>query len=470
MPHFHLRHVVVIKEKRQTVSVHTPNHHTLESILLYKRAIGVLTAVGVVFRSELALLLGSHAFYLLIQRRISLDPLQDILPSGLLGLIIGLLVSVPVDSYFWQHFPTWAELSGFMYNIMEGKAVDWGTSPFYFYFVSSLPRLVFNPLAYYLCIPMALSMRPLRKPARDIVLPNLFFVFLYSFQPHKEWRFIVYVIPPLLATAAAGAAWIWNRRAKVLMYRFLSLCLIASTFASFGASFTMLAISRLNYPGAEALNRLHTIANGEKRTINVHMDTLTCMTGVTHFLEHPQPKEISNATIWRYDKTEDADRLLDPAFWLQFDYVLAESPERVIGKWEIVDTVDGYSSLALLGPGQPIEDTETLDQNSLDAPLQRIIKSRSFGKARSEIASALSSLADSARAIIGKLLQNGFKFEAAESLKVLKASADDFRALDSREQQLRVTTWGYNTARRYLTGGWWVKPRMEPKIRILRQQ
>ena len=470
MPHFQLRHVMKVKQKRQTVSVHSPNDHSLASILLYRRAIVALTAVGVIFRSELALLLGSHAFYLLIQRRISLDPLQDILPSGLLGIMIGILVSVPVDSYFWQHFPTWSELSGFMYNVMDGKAADWGISPFHFYFSSSLPRLVFNPLAFYLCIPIALSIGPLRKPARDIVLPNLFFVFLYSFQPHKEWRFIVYVVPPLLAAAAAGAAWIWTRRSKLLVYRFLSLCLIASTLGSFGASFAMLAISRLNYPGAEALNRLHTIADGSKRTIDVHMDTLTCMTGVTHFLENPSPKDILNATVWRYDKTEDTDRLLDPAFWLKFDYALAESPERVIGKWEVVDTIDGYAGLVLLKPGEPVDGTGTRDLDSADAPLQRFLKMRSLYEARNGMDQALSGIKDLGQEIISEVRREGLKSKGANVWKSIKGWADDFRTMDTQQQRLVAGDWTYKKTRRYLTGGWWVKPRMEPRIRILRRE
>ena len=459
-----------VKQKLQTVSVHSPNDHSLASILLYRRAIVVLTAVGVIFRSELALLLGSHAFYLLIQRRISLDPLQDILPSSLLGITIGILVSVPVDSYFWQYFPTWSELSGFLYNVVDGKATDWGISPFHFYFTSSLPRLVFNPLAFYLCIPIALSIGPLRKPARDIVLPNLFFVFLYSFQPHKEWRFIVYVVPPLLAAAAAGAAWIWTRRSKLLVYRFLSLCLIASTLGSFGASFTMLAISRLNYPGAEALNQLHTVADGTKRTINVHMDTLTCMTGVTHFLESPSTKNILNATVWRYDKTEDPDRLLDPAFWLKFDYALAESPERVIGKWEVVDTVKGYAGLVLLKPGQSVDDTGTRDLDSADAPLQRFLRMRSLYEARNEIEQVLSAIKESGQEIVAEVRRRGLKSKGEKVWKAVKGWADHSRTMDIEQQRIVVGHWTYKTTRRYLTGGWWVKPRMEPKIRILRRE
>ena len=466
MPHFLLRHVEVRKGKFQTVSVHSRNSHTIASILLYKRAIVILTAVGVIFRSELALLLGSHAFYLLIQRRISLDPMQDVLPSGVKGLLIGLIISIPIDSYFWQHFPTWAELSGFMYNVVGGKAADWGVSPFYFYFTSALPRLIYNPLALYLCIPVALSMGPLRKPARDIFLPNIFFIFLYSFQSHKEWRFIAYVVPPLLAVAASGASWIWTRRAKSFVYGFLSLCLLASTLASFGASFAMLSISRRNYPGAEALNRLHAMANGEKTMINVHMDAFTCMTGVTHFLENPAPKQISNATLWRYDKTEDTEQLLDPAFWLQFDYVLAESPERVIGKWEVVDTVNGYDGLVLLKPGQPVDDTNATDHNSIDTPLLRMSRLRTFDEAQSGIQSSISSLKDVAQGIINGFRQEGFSIFAKE----LRQGINGFRSLTYHQQQLHAQSWIYETARRYLTGGWWIKPRMEPKIRILRQQ
>jgi alpha-1,6-mannosyltransferase len=40
---------------------------------------------------------------------------------------------------------------------------------------------------------------------RSIVLPALGFVFLMSFIGHKEWRFVVYVVPMLNIAAAHGA-------------------------------------------------------------------------------------------------------------------------------------------------------------------------------------------------------------------------------------------------------------------------
>lgn len=364
---------------------------------------------------------------------------QDIIPSGLLGLLIGVLLTVPIDSYFYLSFPLWPELDSFIFNVVHGQSVNWGTHPYQYYLTDSLRRLLLNPLALPLLIPFALITRPLRSAATSLLLPNLAFILLYSFQPHKEWRFIIYVIPPITATAALSASWIWTRRTKSLAYRLLNLSLIASTLTSFAASFGMLAISRLNYPGAVALNRLHARAHGEKEVLSVHMDTLTCMTGVTRFLELPGPESAgvsvaqANGTLWVYDKTDDltytaeeaelssilsptaeTDRLLHPEFWERFDYVLAERPEKVIGRWEVVDVVDGFAGIGVLrlGEGEGVDDESSFPARSMT-----------------------------------------------------KMGWEDV----GREM---ARTWGRveRFARKYVTRGWWVGVRMEPKIRILKRQ
>lgn len=254
-----------------------------------------------------------------------------------------------------------------MFNIVEKQSSNWGISPWHFYFTSALPRLLFNPFVYQICLPFTLSISILRRQALDILLPNLIFLAIYSFQPHKEWRFIIYVVPPILAVASAGASWIWTRQAKSFVYRVLSLALIASTLASFVASFGMLAVSRLNYPGAEALNRLHVLAGNDTGVIKVHMDTLACMTGVTRFMERAPPVlGDAQGVFWVYDKTEEEEKLLDPLFWERFDYVLAERPERVIGSWQLLNTVEGYAGVAIMRPEegweQVDEDVRTLQQ------------------------------------------------------------------------------------------------------------
>ena len=193
-------------------------------------------------------------------------------------------------------------------------------------------------------------------------MPILSFVGFYSLLPHKEWRFVVYVVPGLTAIAAAGASWIWTRRAKSAIYALLSLALLASVLLSFVASSAFLAISSLNYPGGGAIDFLH---NGLQHPPGVHLqvyfDNLACQTGVTRFLENHdeaqtmmdvlESQDIAHKRIWTYSKAEDPELLLEPAFWHGFDYVIAERPERVIGSWEEVYVVYSFKGIRLYEPG-----------------------------------------------------------------------------------------------------------------------
>lgn len=419
--------------------------------------LSLVTATGVIFRSELALFLIPHTLVLLITRRLSIT---CILKFGVLGALIGLSITIPIDSIFWQRFPLWPELSAFSYNILHSQSSNWGTSPWYFYFTSALPRLLFNPITYTLCIPLAASQPALRRPVAELILPNLAFVALYSLQPHKEWRFIIYTIPPFLTAAALGANWIWTRRSKSPLYRLLSAALALSVIASFAASGIMLAISRLNYPGADSLNRLHALVplhqhrsqpihrgveGGEQRmTVNVHMGTLACMTGITRFQQRQQPPpppsapppplanlETNAADVERnaesdsfffiYDKTDNETKLLDPVFWLRFDWALAEYPERVIGKWDVVETVEAYAGFEVLRPGAGDGDG-------------------------------------------GGGEGGGGGGGAGGGGGRVGGIRDVVRMVKERDWKL------LERYARMVTGGWWVRVRMEPRISILKRQ
>lgn len=321
----------------------------------------LLTIAGVVFRSELAILVGTITLYLIVTQRVSI--VKVIIPAGAGGLIIGLLCTVPIDSFFWQSFPLWPEWIAFYYNTIQGHSADWGVSPWHFYFFNALPRLLLNPLTYLLCIPVAILNAATRRRSLDLLVPLLSFVALYSFLPHKEWRFIIYILPGLTGVASAGASWIWTRRSKSPVYALLSMLLASSLLLSFTASSALLALSSLNYPGATALHRLHTaVPHPPTPHLAVYADNLACQTGVTRFLElHSAPQtivdvlEAQNAVqqrSWTYDKTEDTVVLRDPLFWAAFDYVLAERPEKVIGSWEVVSVVYGFGGVRVLKPGE----------------------------------------------------------------------------------------------------------------------
>ncbi|KAL9102612.1 MAG: hypothetical protein Q9163_002256 [Psora crenata] len=394
----------------------------------HETALVLLTTAGIVFRSEIVILLACRTAYLYLHHHIRLS-LFSIVRSGLLGALIGLGLTVPLDTFLWRSpAPLWPELTAFVYNFVHSKSSSWGVSPWHFYFTSALPRILFNPVLPILIL-FTLSIPILRRPALDISIPNLLFVVIYSFHPHKEWRFIVYVVPPMLAVASAGASWVWTRRFKTFVYRILALALLASTLASFAASGAMLAVSRLNYPGAEALNRLHELAGNETGVVKVHMDTLSCMTGVTRFLERPAPAlEGAERAFWVYDKTEDERKLLDPSFWDGFDYVLAERPDRVVGQWEVLDTIEAFAGIGMVRPDEGLEMVH-----------QRSVNNQEF--------------AEMAKGLL--LQERRWGERDGERLRRYIA------VLWSRMEIAFRTR---------VSQGWWVKIKMEPRVRILKRQ
>lgn len=404
----------------------------------YQSALTLLTIAGVVFRSEIAVLLACHTVYLFLAPGIRLG-MRHIIAAGVLGLAIGLSLTVLIDTFFWQSSePLWPELNGFVFNVIEGKSEEWGTQSWHFYFTSALPRLLLNPLLYQVCIPFAVLTSIIRRPVLDVLIPNLAFVTIYSFLPHKEWRFVVYIVPPLLAVASAGASWIWIRQSKKLTYRILALAIIASTLASYAASGGMLAVSRLNYPGADALNRLHALASNRSGAIRVYLDPRACMSGITHFLEKGPPALNSKATvdeqdtIWFYDRTEDEEILLQPSFWNQVDYAIVEKPERIPGSWLVLEEVKAFAGV------------QAVRLATLDKPdLQQDLKSLS---------------------VVGQVLIGVVRGIWAD--KRLEPHLSTALRLGFEQTQKVVES--FVTKR--LTRGRWVRFKMEPRLRILQRE
>ncbi|KAK6606366.1 Alg9-like mannosyltransferase [Botrytis cinerea] len=366
--------------------------------------VGILLFVfaGVVFRSEIALLLFTQLAYLLVLSRISL---KTIIPAGIQSAILALAVSVPIDSYFWQK-PLWPELAGFYFNAIQGKSSEWAT----------------------------------KHTSKDLIVPSLLFVAIYSLQPHKESRFIIYVVPPLTAAASLSASYIWTRRSKSWLYTFGSLALLGSVALSFVASSAILMISSLNYPGGDALSQLHThilkdlsrsprTQRTQDRNITIHMDVLSCMTGITRFQQYPSlplrfPQN-QNITL-NYDKTEDSPELGEAAFWMKFDYALMEEPGLAIGKWDVLDTVFAANNVTVGEEGEApsAEDVKRIEEGGT----QNVEKNRE-GKGFLDLKTKL-------------MFEEMNKFGTYNLLR---------------------------DAGRLVTGGWWIGPRMEGRIRILKR-
>lgn len=161
--------------------------------------------------------------------------------------------------------------------------------------------------------------------------------------------------------------------------------------------------------------------------VRVHMDTLACITGVTRFMELPPPAMEEDGPFWVYDKTEDKQKLLDPLFWARFEYAIVERPERVIGKWEVLDDVEGFAGIGLLKPGEEEIEAQNYgfgEQEALEL-IRRVIRDRGLTKND---------------ALVSEIY-----------LESLVTRAERF-------------------LRRRITKGWWLKMKMEPRLRILKRQ
>jgi alpha-1,6-mannosyltransferase len=75
------------------------------------------------------------------------------------------------------------------------------TSPPFTYVTSYLPKLLVGSL------PLAIVGFFADKRVRSLLVPACFFISVISFLGHKEWRFIIYVVPIFNIAASRGAKW-----------------------------------------------------------------------------------------------------------------------------------------------------------------------------------------------------------------------------------------------------------------------
>lgn len=314
-----------------------PNTYALILVLLayhywmeqkHSKFIMVSGAAIVIFRSELAMLFGIILLMELFSRRLALSVFFTYaIPTGILALG----TTVVVDSYFWQRL-IWPEGEVLWYNTYLNKSYDWGTSPFLWYFYSAIPRAMATSC---LLIPFGMY---LDRRVSTLVFPALAFVFLYSFLPHKELRFIIYVIPLLNVPAAI----VFFQVEKIKSPRILALfktCVGVQIAINLSFTWILMNASVYNYPGGVALERLHVWEPADS-DVHVHIDVYSAQTGVSRF------GQINER--WIYNKTEN----LTPgsAEMMSFTHLLIEASavqndrtKIYDSTHEVIDVVNCYS-------------------------------------------------------------------------------------------------------------------------------
>lgn len=292
-----------------------------------------LAFTAVIFRVEIGVLAVTISF--ISSLGFGQSDIQINLYFLVVGTVVGVLVTVLVDSYFWGEW-VWPELESFMYNVVNGNASEWGVEPYGAYFKKYLLNF-FRPPHILLLVVLGLLVdpandgtptkvtddnklivtHPARNSLRILTISAILYIAFMSKQPHKEWRFIVYTVPIFTLQAANGLANVTRKWSTLFAHKLLLFIMLASTGVSVVYTLMMSYASSFNYPGGEAVTFLNDYIVNSKANENVlvHMDVASCMSGITKFTELHTPNVV-------FDKTEELEEL--SRLWNNFTHMITE--------------------------------------------------------------------------------------------------------------------------------------------------
>ncbi|BGP20554.1 hypothetical protein JCM10213_003817 [Rhodosporidiobolus nylandii] len=312
-----------------------------------KLAFAFLTVAAVVIRLELVALIVPFVLEHLIRGTLSI---VDLVEVGVVAGGASLALTASVDTAFWGGKEwLWPEGQAAWFNVVQGKSAEWGVSPFYFYLFPTLPRLL------HLALPFAFFSLAADRRTRRLLWPCICFIALMSGLKHKEWRFIVYVVPAFFAAAAAGIVGLGAITASP-RFRRLSLLVLISVNLLF--TLLGLAASSANYPGLSAVRALEAHVASlppYAEPVKVWVGVEAKMKGASNFVLFDSPVSSRSGEAWylsptsaaavtsapriEYNKAEDAafispsspSSLLPALADAGFDYAVVDGSARTDG-------------------------------------------------------------------------------------------------------------------------------------------
>jgi hypothetical protein len=288
-----------------------------ESTRRARLAGGSLLGLAVLMRLHNALFCMAVLGTLLVRRRF-----RELLETGLV-FAAGALFYGLVDRLTWGE---WFHSAGtyLRFSLLEGGAARWGTEPFWYY-----GSVMWTSMGALAVVTIALAVIGSRI-AFDLALVIAVFVFAHSVTPHKEFRFMVPMLPLLAALASVGLEQLARspRRgrtpADLLLFVWLSALAVSAlqwrtlTFGQLGRPGPPESTSAYDYNGP--LNRLLLVAHRTRDLCGLKIEgTQWADTGGYSYFHRPVPL---------YGGTDSRS---DP---IHFNYLITrvqESPPDAVG-------------------------------------------------------------------------------------------------------------------------------------------
>jgi len=262
-------------------------------------------------------------------------------------------------------------------------------SPIHTYFVAHAPKLLLSS-TFLAAIGVLVDSR-----LKVLVVPALSFINCLSFLGHKEWRFIIYVVP-LLNVAAARGARALSVSLGSLQERFLyslyagshvqkehylegsvsrrlrgcysrTLYTLWSIPTDLWGTTRGAPLLRGSMSTTKTLTTVHSPilplkSLAELPLVHVHISNLAAQTGASLFLQthsapyYPTLPSPSPGLNWTYDKTEN----LTTYSTSRFTHLIAEASEPVPLGWKKLDCVKGFDRWSL-NPGALLRPQRNVD-------------------------------------------------------------------------------------------------------------
>lgn len=115
------------------------------------------------------------------------------------ALLFGLLDKLTWGGWYHSAFKY------LQFNLIEGKAAQWGTSPFEYY-----GRVLWKAMPLVTALVGVTALLSVKK-APGLLLTAAAFFLLHSYTPHKELRFLIPMMPLVCALSAVGVQWVFEK-------------------------------------------------------------------------------------------------------------------------------------------------------------------------------------------------------------------------------------------------------------------